>query len=199
MKTRLSLIASAVAVAFTMGLLSSCTQQGGQSAAVASDSTAVATGLKIAFVDVDSIATNYKLANELAEAIEKKYNNMKTKLDRDVAAFQKDVETFQDKVQKGIFLTQQRAQEEQQRLLVRQNEIEKLEAEYVNQLAYERQTMDNKIFDKIQSYINEYNATAGYDYIITRTPGNVWFANETYNITAAIIEGLNAAYDAEKK
>lgn len=197
MKTKLSLVACAVVVA--MGF-SNCANNASAPAACASnDSTSVNSNL-IAFVDVDSIINNYKLAQELDDAIMQKYANMKSKLDREAKSFQKDVETFQDKVQKGIFLTTQRAEEEQQRLVQRQQELEKLEAEYTNQLAIEQQNMNNQLFEKISAYINKYNTPERYKFILTRTiGGSMWYANESFNITNDIIEGLNEEYEASKK
>ena len=125
---------------------------------------------------------------------------MQSKLERDATALQKDIETFQDKVQKGIFLTTQRAEEEQQRLLVRQQEFQRLQDEYSQQLAVEQQNMNNQLFEKISAYVTKYNTPERYKFVLTRTiGGSMWYANEKYNITNDIIEGLNAEYEANQK
>ena len=198
MKTN-SIIACAIAVV-AMGFLStSCANQNQNRVAVANDSTSVG-ACDIAFIDVDSIIVNYKLSIELNDAIMKKYSNMQTKLERDAKALQKDIETFQDKVQKGIFVTAQRAEEEQQRLVMRQQEFERLQNEYSNQLAVEQQNMNAQLFEKISAYVTKYNTPERYKFILTRTiGGSMWYANESYNITNDIIKGLNEEYDAAKK
>ena len=199
MKTN-SIFACAIAVV-AMGFLStSCANQAQNGAVVAAnDSTAVG-ACDIAFIDVDSILVNYKLSIELNDAIMKKYANMQSKLERDAKVLQKDIETFQDKVQKGIFVTAQRAEEEQQRLVMRQQEFERLQNEYSNQLAVEQQNMNNQLFEKISAYVTKYNTPERYKFILTRTiGGSMWYANESYNITNDIIEGLNAEYEANKK
>ena len=199
MKTN-SIFACAIAVV-AMGFLStSCANQAQNGAAVAAnDSTAVG-ACDIAFIDVDSILVNYKLSIELNDAIMKKSANMQSKLERDAKSLQKDIETFQDKVQKGIFLTTQRAEEEQQRLVVRQQEFQRLQDEYSNQLAVEQQNMNNQLFEKISAYVTKYNTPERYKFVLTRTiGGSMWYANEQYNITNDIIEGLNAEYEANKK
>ena len=198
MKTN-SIIACAIAVV-AMGFLStSCANQSQNRVAVANDSTAVG-ACDIAFIDVDSIIVNYKLSIELNDAIMKKHANMQTKLERDRKALDKDIETFQDKVQKGIFVTAQRAEEEQQRLVMRQQEFERLYNEYSSQLAVEQQNMNNQLFEKISAYITKYNTPERYKFILTRTiGGSMWYANESFNITNDIIKGLNEEYDAAKK
>lgn len=199
MKTN-SIFACAIAV-IAMGFLStSCANQAQNGAVVAAnDSTAVG-ACDIAFIDVDSILVNYKLSIELNDAIMKKYANMQSKLERDAKVLQKDIETFQDKVQKGIFVTAQRAEEEQQRLVMRQQEFERLQNEYSNQLAVEQQNMNAQLFEKISAYINKYNTPERYKFILTRTiGGSMWYANESFNITNDIIKGLNEEYDSNKK
>ena len=199
MKTN-SIFACAIAVV-AMGFLStSCANQAQNGAVVAAnDSTAVG-ACDIAFIDVDSILVNYKLSIELNDAIMKKYANMQSKLERDAKVLQKDIETFQDKVQKGIFVTSQRAEEEQQRLVMRQQEFERLQNEYSNQLAVEQQNMNAQLFEKISAYINKYNTPERYKFILTRTiGGSMWYANESFNITNDIIKGLNEEYDSNKK
>lgn len=198
MKTN-SIFACAIAVV-AMGFLStSCANQSQNRVAVANDSTAVG-ACDIAFIDVDSIIVNYKLSIELNDAIMKKHANMQTKLERDRKALDKDIETFQDKVQKGIFVTAQRAEEEQQRLVMRQQEFERLYNEYSSQLAVEQQNMNNQLFEKISAYITKYNTPERYKFILTRTiGGSMWYANESFNITNDIIKGLNEEYDAAKK
>lgn len=199
MKTN-SIFACAIAVV-AMGFLStSCANQAQNGAVVAAnDSTAVG-ACDIAFIDVDSILVNYKLSIELNDAIMKKYANMQSKLERDAKVLQKDIETFQDKVQKGIFVTAQRAEEEQQRLVMRQQEFERLQNEYSNQLAVEQQNMNAQLFEKISAYINKYNTPERYKFILTRTiGGSMWYANESFNITNDIIKGLNEEYDSNKK
>jgi len=199
MKTN-SIIACAVAVVAMGFLATSCANQTQTSAAVvANDSTCVG-ACDIAFIDVDSILVNYKLSIELNDAIMKKYANMQSKLERDAKSLQKDIETFQDKVQKGIFLTTQRAEEEQQRLVVRQQEFQRLQDEYSNQLAVEQQNMNNQLFEKISEYVKKYNTPERYKFILTRTiGGSMWYANESFNITNDIIKGLNDEYEANKK
>ena len=181
-----------------MGSLTGCQQSSSKLTSAVSDSASGS--MLIAYIDVDSIMANYTLAIELNDAIVKKHANMKSKLDREVSTFQKDAETFQDKLQKGIFVTQQRAEEEQQRLLMRQREIEKLEADYSNQLAIEQQNMLARLQDNILAYVKKYNTPEVYKYVITRQlGGNVWYASESLDITQDIINGLNDEYAKEKK
>ena len=48
--------------------------------------------------------------------------------------------------------------------------------------------------DSITNFIKEYNATKGYDFILTRVGDEILYANEAYDITEEIVEGLNQRY-----
>ena len=83
---------------------------------------------------------------------------------------------------------------------MRQQEFQKLQDEYNGQLAAEQQNMTSQLFEKISEYVVKYNTPERYKFILTRTiGGSMWYANESYNITNDIIEGLNAEYDDNKK
>jgi outer membrane protein len=159
--------------------------------------------ITIAYVNIDSILMEYKLSIDLNDAITKKQSSMKAKLEREAADFQRDAETFQDKVQKGIFLTQQRAEEAQQQLLMRQQELQNLEADYSNQLGQEQAAMNKKLFDKITDYITRYNTPEKYQFILGHSlGGSLLYANQYLDITKDIVKGLNEEYAkevAEKK
>ena len=154
--------------------------------------------LNIAYVNIDSVLLQYSFAVDLNDAITKKQARMKSKLEKDAADFQKDAQIFQDKVQRGIFLTQQRAEEAQQQLLMRQQELQKLEYDYTNQLAAEQQKMNAQLFDSISNYIKEYNTPEKFQVILGHSlGGSMLYGSESLNITKEIIDGLNSRYKKE--
>ena len=60
--------------------------------------------------------------------------------------------------------------------------------------------MNNQLFEKISAYGTTYTTPERYKFVLTRTiGGSMWYANEKYNITNDIIEGLNAEYEANQK
>jgi outer membrane protein len=166
--------------------------------AVSTNEGQAPTSLSIAYVNIDSVLMDYKLSVELNDAITRKHSNMKSKLESEAASLQRDAETFQDKVQKGIFLTQQRAEEAQQQLMQRQQELQNLEADYSNQLAQEQANMNKQLFDKISDYIKRYNTPEKYQFILGHSVGgNLLYANKYLDITQDILKGLNDEYAKE--
>ena len=66
----------------------------------------------------------------------------------------------------------------------------------------EQQVMLNQISDAIKSFVDEYNVQMGYAMIVASQgdilPVPVVTGEERFDITDALIEGLNAAYIKEK-
>ena len=155
--------------------------------------------LNIAYVNIDSVLLQYNLSVELNASLVKKQSVMKSKLDREAQAFEKEAQVFQDKVQRGIFLTQERAQEAQQQLVMRQQELQKLEYDYSNQLAAEQQNMNAQLFDSISSFITEYNTPEKYQVILGHSiGGSLLYGAEQLDITSSIVIGLNDRYGNEE-
>lgn len=176
------------------------TSKNGSSAGVAgTNSTSSTTGLNIAYVNIDSILVNYTLSKELNESLVGKQSSMKSRLEKEGREFEKDAQIFQDKVQRGIFLTQQRAEEAQQQLLQRQQELQQLEYEYSNQLAAEQQKMNGQLFDSITNFINDYNKPERFQVILGHSlGGNMLYGSASIDITNEVIKGLNQRYSGKK-
>jgi len=150
----------------------------------------------IAYVNIDSLMINYGLAKELNESITSKQSNMKSNLEKEMKDFEKDAQVFQDKVQKNIFLTQQRAEEAQQKLMMRQQELQNLEMEYTKILGYEQQTMNARLIDSITNTINALNSPEKYQVILAQSmASNILYGSEQLDITNEVLEELNARYN----
>lgn len=154
----------------------------------------------IAFVDIDSLLLHYRLSEDLNDAFLQKQENLKSEFSYKARKLEEDVVEFQKKVSRGGFLTQQRAEDEQNKLVIRQQELQALEMQLSNQLMLEQQQMTLELYDSIVSYVNEYNKHKNYTYILGNSQGGgLLYANQGLNITAHILEGLNTRYLAGKE
>ena len=68
---------------------------------------AAPTELKIAYVEVDSIMTQYRFAKEYTEILEKKGQNIQSTLNQKGQALQNAVANFQQKVQQNAYTREQ--------------------------------------------------------------------------------------------
>jgi outer membrane protein len=150
-------------------------------------------GLNVAFVKVDSIILNYVLAQNLntdfrqtQEAFNKTYTEKRI-------GFEKEAASFQEKVQRGAFLTQERALQERNRILTIEQEVNKLNYELTNELAKLQAEINQQIVDSLANFLKDYNEDKKYDLILNST--GLLEGVEQHNITQEITNKLNQRYE----
>jgi outer membrane protein len=148
--------------------------------------------MTVAYVKMDSMLYTYELAKKLnaeftdkKEAFRKEYTDKRIKFERDAA-------TFQEKVQRGGFLTEERARQEQERLVGIQQEIQKLDYDLTQKLTEMQGHINQQIVDSISSYLKSYNEVKKYDFIFNSA--SMLEGSPQYNITKEVTKGLNERY-----
>ena len=189
-----SIILSAAAVLS----FSQCKQQSTETVQVPeSQGSEQIVGLKIAYINVDSLLANYQYYQDLAEEITRKEENYRLALTEEANKWQKDVEDYQKKVRNGVYSSAERAQSEENRLAKKQQAIQEKSEKYTQELMAERDANSLKINETIDNYIKEFNKANGYNIIINKAA--LLFVDQSMDITAEILEGLNAAYNKPGK
>jgi outer membrane protein len=156
------------------------------------DSGAIAADfLPMAYIDVDSLMQKYTYSLELNEQITRKYENSRANLTEQLRKLQSEVADFQRKMETNAFLTQERAQSEQQRLIKKQDDLQKLEAQKSQELGEEQMRMNEDLRKTIIVQLREFNKGKGYHIIYGKVNDNILFADDTYNITTEVINYLN--------
>ena len=157
----------------------------------------VVSGLKIAYIDVDSLLANYTFYQDLAEEMTRKEENYRLVLTEEATKWQKDVEDHQKKIANGVYSSVERAQSEDNRLTKRQQALQEKSDKYTQELLAERDANSQKISETVDNFVKEYNKTHGFNLIISKA--SLLYADEGLNITAEILDGLNAAYNQTSK
>ena len=155
----------------------------------------------IVWYDLDRVLNEYDMANDLRSVAETKINSINQEVNRRGSKLEKDIKTFQDKINKGL-MTQSVAEIQSKKLQDQQNSFNQYAAQKQQEIAEEQQVMMNQIADAIKTFIDEFNATRGYAMILTTQgdilPAPVVTADPALDITDEILEGLNAAYVKSK-
>ena len=153
--------------------------------------------LSIAYVKMDSMLFTYELAKKLntdfsqkKEAFRKEYTEKRLKFERDAA-------TFQEKAQRGGFLTEDRQRQEQERLVGVQQEIQKLDYDLTQKLSDMQGQINQQIVDSISSFLKSYNEVKKYDIILNSA--SMLEGSPQYNITKEVTQGLNDRYKSLTK
>ena len=154
--------------------------------------------LKIAYVDIDTLLTSYNLWIELNEEMIRKEENVRATLNEKAKSLQTDYEEFERKLNNNAFVTRERAEAEQNRILKKREELEALSERLTNELAIENEKNSLLFRDSINAYIRDYNKEHGYNVILSRIVDNILYIDYTMNITQDIIDGLNARHEKNK-
>ena len=152
-------------------------------------------GLKIAYVKADSVIVNYSLAEDLHDDFTKKQEAFTTEYGTKRQTFERDAAAFQEKLQRGGFLSEQSAVKERDRLVGIEQEVLKMDQELSTKLG-ELQAANNKqILDSLMSCLNDYNTGDKYDYIFNAS--NILIGDEGDNITTEILKTMNEKYSGK--
>lgn len=154
-------------------------------------------GLKIAYVKADSVILNYQLAEYLHDDFTKKQEAYTTEYATKRKSFEKDAAAFQEKLQRGGFLSEQRAVQERDRLVGLEQEIQKMDQDLSAKLGEMQNTNGQQVLDSLQSCLKHYNANKNYDYILNAS--SILIGNEGDNITADILKLMNEKYSVTQQ
>jgi outer membrane protein len=154
--------------------------------------------LKIAYILSDSVLVNYQLAIDLNKQFVEQQQQYNTEFGKKRTDLERQAVAFQEKLQRGGFLTEDRAVKERDRLLAEEQEIQRLDYELSTRLGEMEQKINLQLVDSIVNYVKEYNQKHQYTYIFSNS-GNIIVGDQQFNISKDIVEGLNARYAKSKK
>ena len=160
---------------------------------------ASASGLKIAFVEVDSLMTQYDFAKDYSVTLQKKSNNARNTLTTKGNTLQAAVNNFQQKLNNNGFTSREQAASQQSAIERQQRDIQELQARLENELATETAKFNEALRDSLQNFLKAYNEDKQFDIILTKQGDNILFANKKFDITQDVINGLNKRYKPAKK
>ena len=193
---RTNYLINGVAAVAVMFLFAQCAGKTEDKTGGAASGAAVATtNMKIAYVEIDTLLTQYNFWNDLNEAMMKKEENIRATLNQKARELDGEAQEFQRKLQNNAFVSRERAEQEHARLTKKQQDLQELQNRLTNELAAENQKNSLQLRDSINAFLKEYNKTKGYSMIISNTGfDNLLYADSAFNITKEIVEGLNARY-----
>ena len=185
-----TLCASAIALTFTQ-----CYNAPQQAPVVTQFICDSVPALKIAYVDIDTLLTNYNLWIQLNEEMIRKEEDVRATLNEKAKDLQADYEEFERKLNNNAFVTRERAEAEQSRILKKREELDQLQERLSSELMIENNKNSVLFRDSINAYISDYNKLHGYNIILSRIGDNILYIDNAMNITQDIIDGLNARHE----
>ena len=190
----LSTISLVAVVVFGVLFLTKDGKKAEVSAANGENTEAVAQKGDIVYVDLDKILMDYDMANDLRSVVETKVQNIQAEINRRGQKLEKEVASYQEKIQKGL-MTRSVAEVQGQKLQQQEIDFNNYAAQKQQEIQEEQLVMMNQLGDAIQTFITKYNEEKQYAMILTNSGGApVITADAALDITEAVLAGLNEEY-----
>ena len=153
----------------------------------------------IVYVNIDTVLNNYDFYFDLQQKLQDKLKTSQAQLDTKQKAYQKDVQNFQYKVDRGL-ITRSDAAKLQQDLANQEQSLVQLQNDLRSQLADQQQVAYRQVLNSIMEYLTELQTVHKYKYVLgTSFGGNILYADKNLDITAKVIKGLNEKYKKERE
>ena len=156
-------------------------------------------GIKIAYVEVDSLMTQYNFAKDYSVTLQKKSNNARNTLNQKGNALQAAMANFQQKLNNNGFQSREQAASQQAAIQRQQNDLQELQARLENELASETAKFNEALRDSLQNFLKSYNEDKKFDLILSKAGDNILMGNKKLDITQDVINGLNKRYKPTAK
>lgn len=187
------------AMAFAISSCNNTNDEPSKAVAPAQPEGNKAQSYKIAYVQIDTLTSQYQKCKDLEEEFTKKRANAEATINAKGKAFTAQMQEFNRKYQSNQF-TQQQFEAEQARLAKVQQDLQDLQTRLSNSLQEEYQKEFQALTDTIQNFTKSYAKEKGYDFILCKSSGidNVLYANEAYDVTDEVVKALNKRYKKDE-
>ena len=159
---------------------------------VAEVAAASADGMRMAYIEIDSLTSQYEFAKQKSLELEKKSTNARNTIQAKSQQLDKKAAAFQQKLQSNGFTSREQAEAEQASLQREQQNILALQQRLENELASEQQKFLQAFQDSLDNFLADYNKAKKYDMIVNKAA--VLYADKRFDITDEVVNGMNKRY-----
>ena len=147
-------------------------------------------GLVFAYVELDSLNNNVNFIRQRKKELEAEQRVIANEYEN---AYRELTAARDNFLKKGNAITQQEAEAFQEKLGLRQQEIEQAKQQKGQKLAEKGARIMEDMQGKLKDFMNEYNKEKMYTMIFTTGTGldYLLYKDSTLNITSEIVKGLN--------
>ncbi|MCQ2223499.1 MAG: OmpH family outer membrane protein [Bacteroidaceae bacterium] len=175
-------------------LMISCGKNAGNEEAEKEIPATPNSGLRVAFVEVDSLMTQYQFCKDYSDVLANEYANIQKELAGKQRALQQSAATVQKNYETAVYKTQDDLQRAQAGLARQEQDLAALSDRLSSEFANSQAAYNEEMRDSIQAFLKDYNKGKKFDYILSKGGDNMLYANPAYDITEDVINGLNKRY-----
>ncbi|MDX9749654.1 MAG: OmpH family outer membrane protein [Flavobacteriales bacterium] len=153
---------------------------------------------RIAYFFMDSIQSGSTLVKEQGDRLRNEGRRLEQNLQREMDKAQQRYQELMGK--DHTYSTQAELQKDEQELQGLMGKVRELQARSQEQLATLEIELLASIGREIEGFLEEYNRTAGHDFIFSvQDGGQIWVGNPGLDITGPVLGGLNARHAQDKQ
>ncbi|AWI25291.1 OmpH family outer membrane protein [Flavobacterium pallidum] len=151
---------------------------------------------QLVYVDVNKLIEGYKRTKVAKAEFDKKATVMKSNMDSLTAGWQKELGKYE---KERLTLSANELKLKQELLQTRQQQINGYQQAMQKQMQDEDKKVTQTVINDINDYVKEYGKKHSYQIIFGASGGgNIMYAEESSDLTAEILKGLNEEYEPKK-
>ena len=151
--------------------------------------------VRIAYVNIDTLLLEYKLSIKLNEDLLTQQAKSRANLENQIKAFERDYNSFMEKVKLGSFMSQASMESQQKELIDKQQRLEQLDRELSESLMIKQAEMNEQLYDTIMNFMKS-NYQDKYSLILGNAAGAaILYAMPEMDITREVVDALNERYE----
>jgi len=152
---------------------------------------------RIAFFFMDTLKNQYELVKESSERVRGEGQKMQSNFMQELQKAEQRAQQLASK--DHTYSTQAEIAADQKEYQDLQAHIQDLQSRSQDRLDELQLKALQEISSELKNFLQEYNKAANFDYIFSiQDEGQIWVGNKGLDITADIVNGLNARYRAKK-
>jgi outer membrane protein len=172
----------------------SCDQpnETGTTDSVSENSEVVPGDIKIAYIQTDSVITQFDFYKKRSEEITDKGKKFESELSSRAKGFEQEVTNFQ---QTASSMTPNQARAKEEDLMKKERNLMTYRDNLMQELSADESKLYSEVYDQIQEFLVGYAQEKDLDMILSHTRGGaVWYSKKSLDVTDDVIQELNKRY-----
>lgn len=147
------------------------------------------------YVDVNKLLEGYNRTKVVRADFEEKAKSLNANVDSLISGWQNELKLYEKERSK---MSKKELELKQQLLSSKQQQINNYQQAVQKQIQEEDKKATQTVINDINDYVKEYGKKHGYKLILGASGGgNIMYADDSTDLTEAILEGLNAEFEGK--
>jgi outer membrane protein len=148
--------------------------------------------LEVAYINYDSLVSNYELVKELTGQLESTRTKLEAEYENRAKGLQAQFQTYQATANN---MTRGQIAAAEEDLMKKEQNLRQYQERLSLQLMQEEAKVQDQVYTAVADFIKDYAKKNNLQLVLTYQRGSgVWYAEDGLDITTDVIQGLNSLY-----